>query len=180
VCIKKYGALIFLRVVLSIDGQFDSDIVSNLQHAFSMTFNINKALFLNTYNVSAFSRLSKIELHIEQEEAQVEALKDEILRSDTQELRLYKGLANLNITIDSVDIVLDITRISQDTDIIRIVVLAAICIASLLCLSVLCKCCCHGSSSAQTPTFANVGLLSCFAGLMGLKFVDSNKKYAAI
>jgi hypothetical protein len=138
------------------------------------------AVFLNNQNVSAFSSPKKIELHIEYEESQIEALQREILHSNMQQLRRYKGLENLNITIESVEIIVDISLVSQDTDVIRIVVIVAICISIILCLSVLCKCCCHGSSSPQNAGVANLGILTCFAGLMGLKFQDKNKKYAAI
>jgi len=183
VCAKQHGVLIFLRVVLSIQGKADKNIVSHIQHAFSVTFNISTSLFIHMHEVQVHRRFLlhdnqtiHISLEIQTEDAQADALQRKIVTGDMKSLNLYEGLSTVNITVVSVDFITKISIISHNTSIISFVVIVAICIASLLCLFVLYK----FWSNRQSPEAANSNIITSFAGIMGTKFKNKEKSYAPI
>jgi len=187
VCAKQHSVLIFLRVVLSIQAKPEKNFIFYIHHAVSAMFNISNSLFMNMYEVRVHRRFLlsdnqtiHISLEIQTEDAQADVLQHEIINGDMKALNLYEGLGTVNITVVSVDVITKIPSISHNTSIISFIVIIAICIASLLCRSVLYKCWCHNSFTVQSSEAAKSSVLTSFAGVMGMKFRNKEKSYAPI
>jgi len=178
VCSKQDGVVIFLKVVLSIQGQTDKNINLQIQDAFSARFNISNSLFVNKNRRLLLSNNNTIHisLEIQTEDAQADVLQREIASADMKALTVYEGLGTVNITVVSVDIITRIVPISHNTEIIRFIVIIAICTTSLICLSVLYKFWRHNSSTEAGKS----SMLTSLADKLSIKFANKEKSYSPI
>ena len=162
VCAKKNGVLIFLKVVLSIQGKTAETINSHIEHAFSARFNISNSLSVNMNRRN--NHTIHITLEIQTEDAHADVLQRAIVNADMKAFKLYQGLATVNITVVSVDVFTKITPISHNTAILRYIVMLSICISTLIFLSVLCKFWFPPQAGAEKSS-----VLTLFTGAMRIK-----------
>ena len=182
VCNKQQGVLIFLKVMLSIQGQTDEDINSHIQHAFSARFNITNLFFFNNNRRLLVSNNNEINItfQVQAEDSQVDVLQSEIVGEDMKSLSLYQGLSNVNISVISVDIITKITHISHNAGIIRFIVITAICTASLIFFYVLYKFWYQNSPAVNSSESGKPSMLTWLVDKMSMKIANKEKSYSPI